>query len=101
VDLTCFQSGHFAGQFGEPLGDPRCAQDLSHGVGLVVGEVKDGSGLIGIIAGVQDDVEFAAAPGDDADPLTLVAGELVAKADAGQQHLLDIHKAILDEMPSG
>ena len=104
VDLTRLESGHFAGQFGEPLGDPRRAQNLGHGVGLFIAESEDRPGLVRIVAGIQDDVEIAAAPRDDADPVTLVAGEFVSQADAGQQHLLDIHigniPGIRDDMPS-
>ena len=92
VDLTGLQPRYFAGQLGEPLGDPRCAQNLGDRVGLFVGEVKDRLGLVGIVARVPDDVEFAAAPGNDPDPLAVVAGELISHADAGQQHLFDVHR---------
>ena len=91
VDLARLEPGHLAGQFGEPLSDPRRAQNLGHRVGLFIVEAEDRPGLVRIVARVQDDVEVAAAPGDDADPVTLVAGELVSQADARQQHLLDIH----------
>lgn len=103
MDLTRFESGHFAGQFGEPLSDPRRAQDLGYGVSLFVAEAEDRPSLVRIVAGIQDDVEIAAAPRDDADPVTGAAGEFISQADAGQQHLLDIHigniPGIRDEMP--
>ena len=91
ADLTRLEPGHPVGQLGEPFGDPRRAENLSHGLSLFVGEAEDRPGLVRVVTGIQDDVEIAAAPRDDADPVTFVAGELVSKADAGQQHLLDIH----------
>ena len=59
--------------------------------GCRVQMLQDGSGPIRILAGIQDDFEIAAATRDDADPITVVTGEFVSQADAGQQHLLDIH----------
>ncbi|ELP44975.1 hypothetical protein D522_19301 [Mycobacterium avium subsp. paratuberculosis S5] len=95
MHLARLQPGHFLGQLGEPFGDARRAQDLGHRLGLLVGQVQHRPGLVGILARVDDDVEVAAAPRDDADAVALVVGELVAKADPGQQHLLDVHTSIL------
>jgi hypothetical protein len=69
------------------------AQNLRDGVGLFVCEAEDRAGLVRIVGGVQDDVEIAAAPRDDADPVTLMADEFVSETDARQQDLLDIHRS--------
>src|SRR5437763_11688122 len=47
VDLARLEARHFAGQLGEAFGDPRRAQDLGDGVGLLVGEAQERPGLIG------------------------------------------------------
>src|ERR1700753_3239865 len=75
MNLARFESRHFAGQFGEPSGAPRRAQNLRDGVALFVGEAEARAALVGIVGAVHDDVEIAAAPGDDADSVTLLADE--------------------------
>ena len=70
VHLTSLEPGYFASELDEPFRDPRRAQNLGYGVSLLVVEAEDRAGLVRIVAGVQDDVEIAAAPGDDADPVT-------------------------------
>ena len=67
------------------------AQDLRERLGLLVGEPQDRLGLVGIIAGVHDEFDVAAAPDDDADAFSVFDIELVAQAHPGQQHLFDVH----------
>lgn len=57
VDLTRLESGKLPGQLREPLGYPRRAQDLGDGLGLLLAEMQQRPGLVGILAGVDDDVE--------------------------------------------
>ena len=61
---------------------------------------KTCSGLIGIVAGIHDDLEVSGAPGDDADAVAVAVLELEPQADAGQHYLFDIHGSILAEPPS-
>lgn len=93
MNLTGLKPGHLTRQLGKSLGDPRRTQNLSHRLGLFIGEPQNRSGFVRIIAAIQDDVETATAPGNDADPVTAIAGELVSQAHPRQQHLLDVHRS--------
>ena len=97
VDLAGVQAGHFPGQVGESLGDPRCAQDLREGFGLLVGEPEHLLGLVRVVAGIHHNLEVAGAPGDDADAVPVPVLELEPQTDAWQQYLFDIHGSILDD----
>src|SRR6185437_4895715 len=92
VHLAGLQPRYLLGQLGEAFGDARCAQDLRDRICLLVGEPKDRAGLVGVVAAVQHHVEVTAPPRHDPDPLTVVAGELVTHAQAGQQDFFDVHR---------
>src|SRR6201991_337035 len=85
VHLTGFEPRYLASEFDETFGDPRRTQNLRDRVRFLVGEAKDRTSLVGVVIAVQDDLEVAAASRDDADPLTVVAGELVRHTHAGRQ----------------
>ena len=91
LDLARVEPGDLSRQVGESFGHPRGAQDQRERLGLLIGEPQDRLGLVGIIAGVHDEFEVAAAPGDDADAFSVFDIELVAQAHPGQQHLFDVH----------
>src|SRR5271156_3141613 len=93
VPLTGFEPRYFASELNEPFGDPGRTQNLGDRIRFLVGETKDRASLVGVVAAVQDDLEVAATSRDDADLLTVVAGELVPHPHAGQQHLFDVHGA--------
>ena len=96
-DLAGVQAGHFTGQIGESLGDPRRAQDLRERFGLLVGEPEHLLGLVGVVAGIHHNLEVTGASGDDADAVPVAVLELEPQADAWQQYLFDIHGSILDD----
>src|SRR6476620_5983197 len=89
--LSRVEPGDLAGQVCEAFGDPRCAKDLGKGLGLVVGEAEHLLGLVGIIAGVDDDFEFTGAPGDNTDTVTVPILKLESQTHTGQQNLFDVH----------
>ena len=85
LDLSGIETGHLAGEVGEPLRDPRRAEDLRQGLGLVLGEPKHLGASSGSSLAVEHHFEVAAATCDDTDAVAVAVVELVAQADPRQQ----------------
>ena len=86
------QPGHLAGEVGEALGQPRSAQHLGDGVGLLGVEPEHAERAVGVALVVGDDLRAALALDDDADDLPGARRQFVPDAHPGQQCLLELHR---------